>query len=68
MQQGGVILYQLSGQPIGPSFKGQEIQKTEHSIKEVNCHNLLFREFQFSKGALFQFSRKEASNLVDQIE
>jgi len=33
---------EISGQPIGPVLKGQEIQKREHSVCEVNWHNLFF--------------------------
>jgi hypothetical protein len=35
----------ISGQPISPSFKGQEIQKTEQSMTPVNRHNSLLCEF-----------------------
>jgi hypothetical protein len=35
----------VSRQPISPSFKGQEIQKTEQSTTSVNQHNVLFWNF-----------------------
>jgi hypothetical protein len=30
------------GQPTGPNFKGQNIQKTKHSMTEVKWHSLIF--------------------------
>jgi hypothetical protein len=35
----------ISGQSVGVSFKGQEMQKREHSMTEINWHNLLFWDF-----------------------
>jgi len=35
----------FTGQPISPSFKGQEIQKREKSTIEVNRNNLLVLGF-----------------------
>jgi len=32
----------VSGQHIGPFFKSQEVQKRQHSMIEINWHNLLF--------------------------
>ena len=60
------ILANVLGQPIGPNFKGQEIQKKERSMTEDNWQYLfcvhfvhhLFpkRSTRFQKPVLFPFS------------
>jgi hypothetical protein len=65
----------VSGLPISPIFKGQEIQKKEQRTTEVNLHNLLFGTLAMSNylkkhnvpKALFQFSGKKAPTLVDPL-
>jgi len=32
----------ILGQPVGPFFKSQEIQKKQHTMTEIIWHNLLF--------------------------
>jgi len=38
----GNPLTNVSGQPVGPIFEGQEIRRREDSMTEVNRHSLLF--------------------------
>jgi hypothetical protein len=68
------------GQPIGPILKGQDIQKREQSMAEVNGQSSFFfggggggfsivqffkkAQFFFWKPALFTFSGQEAPDLV----
>jgi hypothetical protein len=71
------FLTDVSGQPIGPILKGQEIQKWEHCRTQVNWRNLLFWGFHplsipppqearcFISWLCFVESSKEACNLVD---
>jgi hypothetical protein len=53
----------ILGQPISPTFKGQEIQKTEYSTTEVKWHNLLFMGLCPSPNFLKMHDGLEASSV-----
>jgi len=56
-------LTRISEQPISLTFKGREIQKTEHKTTEVTCLNLIFWDYVHRL-----FPGKEVPNVVDHLD
>jgi len=65
-----LVISSVSGQPISPIFKVQDIEKREQNTTEVNLslfycvhHQILRRRITFRKPVPFSFSGKETPNL-----